>query len=95
MRCPHCKRRFKKIKIFGHTINVIEDPNLPEFEIQFAGKKEIMSKHYGVYIRGPFIIIKMPCGNTVTYEKPSDVPKKTTLCPCGNKDHWLIYYEEK
>jgi len=36
------------------------------------------------------LIAEMPCGETVVYETPDDVPLIDVPCPCGDPDHWLV-----
>jgi hypothetical protein len=36
---------------------------------------------------GPAMRIKMPCGEEVVFQKFSDIPEHTVLCPCGNPKH--------
>ena len=40
------------------------------------------------------LIITMPCGNTVTYEKREDFPRKTVPCPCGSPLHTFIIIKD-
>ncbi len=40
------------------------------------------------------LIITMPCGNTVTYEKREDFPRKTVPCPCGSPLHNFIIIKD-
>lgn len=44
---------------------------------------------------GPFLSVEMPCGETIIYEKTSDVPWESVPCPCGDPNHWVIEYKEE
>ena len=51
------------------------------------------NSYIGVYVTRPYGKITMPCGHEETYEKPADLPKENVPCPCGDRKHWLVYYE--
>lgn len=34
------------------------------------------------------------CGTVVVYPTLSDIPEESVPCPCGDKSHWIIKYEE-
>lgn len=46
-------------------------------------------------INKPLLDIQMPCGAYVAFHTSRDIPWESVPCPCGNKHHWIIKYEEE
>lgn len=38
-------------------------------------------------------ILYMSCGYKLPVQSHDALPKKDTLCPCGNPSHWIVKYE--
>lgn len=45
----------------------------------------------GVFMLG----IIMPCGSRILFRRASDVPREDVECPCGDRLHWVVRYQEK
>ena len=43
----------------------------------------------------PFLKIVMPCGKKTIYNTMAEIPGISIPCPCGDKEHWVIYYESE
>jgi len=37
----------------------------------------------------------LPCGESITVRRMSDIPWHDVPCPCGDPTHWLVKYEVK
>lgn len=37
--------------------------------------------------------INMPCGNSITIKDVNDIPDRNVECPCGDPNHYLIYWD--
>jgi len=43
--------------------------------------------------RYPVTVTMPKCGTVVVWPDEKSIPLKTTRCPCGAANHWLIKYE--
>jgi transposase len=57
----------------------------------------ILEKH--IYDKGclkideDLITIELSCGMKVSYKTIFDVPLETTMCPCGNPNHYITQFQ--
>ena len=41
-----------------------------------------------------WLVLCLPCGHEVKYEKLEDIPFESVPCSCGDPRHWFIKYRE-
>ncbi len=86
--CADFEETKRRTKITGYSI-------LKQILVDAMDGKITDARYVSIDLPKPDVYLSLviePCGGSVQYATPDDIPEESVPCPCGDKTHWMIHY---